>query len=321
MVKTPLVTIIVLNWNGKRFIDSFFDSVQNQTYPKDKMEIIFVDNASTDDSVTYFESKNYTTARLVETGGNYGYAGGNNHGLREAKGEYIAVCNNDLVLDPQWLEQLVKTALDTDADVVVPKLVYAESKLINNAGSMLVPQSDWPNAERGMNMPADSADFNKREEITAFCGASPLFKRSFLKEVGIFDKRFFLYWEDVDLSWRGQKAGKKYLYEPQAVAYHYTSGSTGGESSRVFIRYVSRNRLLVLLKHGLPKYILKAFLKVARDHIAYKLKDLWISVKHRSGRKVALQNLSDGMRILCGAVILSPIMLCKRWKLLKEEAL
>jgi len=317
----PFVSIIVLNWNGKRFVDGFFDTIAKQTYPQDKIEILFVDNGSTDDSVDYFESKHIANARLIETGKNYGYSGGNNYGFREAVGEYIVVCNNDLELAPDWLEKLVAAAQQTQADIVVPKLVYAESKTINNAGSTLLPNSDWPNVERGMNQPVDDPEFNNQVEVTAFCGASPLFTRSFLHDVGLFDKHFFLYWEDGDLSWRGQKLNKRYVYAPESVAYHHTSGSSGGEQSPVFIYYVSRNRLLVLIKHASLKVVLKAFAKVGRDHVLYKIRDVWKATIHGSGRKPAAKALWLGIKILCGALWLTPIMLAKRWKLLREETI
>jgi GT2 family glycosyltransferase len=205
----PLVSIVVLNWNGQRYNDIFFKSVAKQTYGTKKIEAIFVDNGSSDDSVKKFLEMKIPYAKLIETGDNYGYSGGNNFGIREAKGDYIVICNNDLVLEPKWLETLVKTAQETDADIVVPKLIHFGTSKIYNAGSMIHPEDDWPNRERGVNQSADKKEFNTRAEITAFCGASPLFKRSFLEEVGLFDKQFFLYWEDTDLSWRGQKLGKK----------------------------------------------------------------------------------------------------------------
>lgn len=317
----PLVTVIVLNWNGKRFIDSFFNSIYKQDYPQECIEILFIDNNSTDDSVDYFLSKNYPNSRYIQTGANYGYAGGNNYGLREAKGDYIAVCNNDLVLEKKWLSNLVVAAKETKADVIVPKLVYANSKKINNAGSILQTESDWPNKERGMGKDMNDPNFNSRTEITAFCGASPLFKRSFLKDVGLFDKRFFLYWEDGDLSWRGQKAGKHYIYEPKAVAYHNTSGSTGGESSKTFIYYVSRNRVLVLLKNGRLNLALRAYLKVFRDHVIYKSWDLAKSLRRGIGRREAIANLKLGVKIVYGVLMLTPVCLLKRAHILKEETL
>lgn len=317
----PFVSILVLNWNGKRYIDSFFDSVASQDYGLKNLEVIFIDNGSTDDSVRYFLSKKYPFARLVETGANLGYAGGNNYGFKEAKGDYIVVCNNDLRLAKNWLSNLIEAAKETHADVIVPKLVYENTDIINNAGSILIPDSDWPNLERGINQSNNLPEFSKRATVTAFCGASPLFKRSFLKNVGLFDKNFFLYWEDNDLSWRGQKKGKTYVYEPSAVAYHDASGSTGGEASPIFNHYVSRNRILVLVKNGRLRYVVKAFLKVTRDHVLWKIKDLFVSIARRSGRKHAAIALWRGVKIIADALRLTPIMLAKRWKIIREDTL
>lgn len=317
----PFVSIIVLNWNGRRFVDGFFDSIEKLDYPKDCLEVIFVDNGSTDDSVAYFKSKKISYARLVETGANYGYAKGNSFGFRAAKGDYIAVCNNDLELDKNWLKELVASAKRTNADVTVPKLVFADTKTINNAGSMLVPDSDWPNLERGMDAPMDDPEFNKEVEVTAFCGASPLFKKSFLEDVGLFDRRFFLYWEDGDLSWRGQKQGKKYIYAPKSIAYHHTSGSTGGSVSPVFIYHVSRNRVIILIKNARFFYAFKAFAKVGRDHVLFKIRDLWHAIRSGHGRKQALANLRLGLKIIFGIIALTPISLMKRWHIVKEETL
>jgi GT2 family glycosyltransferase len=321
MTKYPLVSIIVLNWNGKRFVDGFFNSVQSQSYPQESIEILFVDNASSDDSVQYFKSKKIKNAFLIQTGANRGYAGGNNYGFHKAKGEFILVCNNDLELDKHCIERLVGAAQQTQADITVPMLVFAETRTINNAGSMLKQDSDWPNYERGMNQPVNSPDFAERTDVTAFCGACPLFKRSFLEEVGLFDKKFFLYWEDGDLSWRGQKAGKHYVYEPTAVAYHHTSGSTGGSTSPVFTYYVSRNRVLILLKNGRIRYAARAFAKVFRDHVMFKVRDLFRAIQHKNGRKGAVKNLWLGLKIIGGTLWLTPYALGKRWHILQEEKL
>ena len=319
MSKNYFVSIIVLNWNGRRFIDSFFESINSLDYPRDKFEVLFVDNNSSDDSVNYFLSKNISGVKYIQTGDNYGYSGGNNFGFKEARGEFIAVCNNDLVVDKDWLKNLIGCAQETGADVVVPKVINAHSKLIDNAGSTLVPDSTWPNVERGKEEPVDNPELNVRKKITAFCGASPLFRRSFLETIGLFDRNFFLYWEDVDLSWRGQKHHKTYVYEPSAIVYHATSGSSGGQNSPVFIYYVSRNRVLVLVKNGRFRYAFRAFLVVVRDHIFYKIKDFVMSVLSGKGRKQASKNLWLGIKIIGGIIWLTPLMLLKRYNIIDEE--
>lgn len=319
--KKPLVSVVNLNWNGRKFIDGFFDSINRLNYPKDRIEILFVDNNSSDDSVKYFLSKKVKNARLIQAGANYGYAKGNNIGIKEARGDYIAVCNNDLEFDPMWLDNLVKTALETDADVVVPKLIFADSKRINNAGSTLIFDSDWPNDERGVNASRSKPEFNKRTKVTAFCGASSLVKRSFFESVGIFDKHFFLYWEDTDLSWRGYKQGKTIIYEPKSVVYHHTSSSTGGSNSPIFVYYVSRNRVLILIKNGSIYYAVRAFVSVTRDHVIYKIKDLFVTILNGQNGKGAFSNLLLGLRIMRGIVRLTPLMILKRYGIVKEEIL
>lgn len=315
----PLVSIVVLNWNGKKFIDLFFDSLKKTKYPKHLIEVLFVDNDSSDDSVEYFLSKNIHNARLIQTGGNYGYAKGNNFGIKEARGDYIAICNNDLEFDSMWLSELIKTALDTKADIVVPKLIFADSKKINNAGSNLVFNNTWANIERGVNVEPNNPKFNKETKITAFCGASPLIKRSLFETVGCFDKSFFLYWEDTDLSWRAYKKNKSIYYSPKSIVYHHTSSSTGGSESPTFIYYVSRNRVLILIKNGSLFYAFKSFLQVFRDHVLYKVKDLYHSMKTKNNRKIAVKNLKLGFKIIFGIIKLTPLMLLKRYNIIKEE--
>lgn len=320
-MKKPFVSIVVLNWNGKKYIDDFFNFISKQSYGTNNIEVLFVDNDSTDDSVDYFLSKKIKYARYVQTGKNYGYSGGNNFGFREAVGDYVLVCNNDVNLAEDCLKKLVSCAEETSADIVVPKLIFAGTTKINNAGSVLLADSDWPNKERGVGKPESSKKYNKRTEVTSFCGACPLFRRSFLEDVGLFDKHFFLYWEDTDLAWRGQKQGKKYVYEPTAVAHHNTSSTTGGETSPIFQYYVSRNRILILTKNGKLRLAFKAFLKVTRDHIFYKICDLFFAVIHRHGRKDASKRLRLGFKIIFNSIKLTPLMLCKRWGWIKEEKL
>lgn len=320
MKTDPFISVLVLNWNGQRYIDSFFASIEKQSYGTDNIEVLFIDNDSHDNSVEHFLAKKIPYARLVQTGANLGYAGGNDVGFHQAKGDYVVVCNNDLEFDHNWLKNLVVSAIETDADVTVPKLIYARSDRINNAGSNIVKTSDWPIIERGIDQPL-SEGFDERVEVTAFCGASPMFKRSFLRSIGLFDRQFFLYWEDGDLSWRGQKAGKKYIFEPSSIAYHDASGSTGGPSSPVFNHYVSRNRVLILIKNGPLTVALRAFVKVGRDHVLFKLNDLRKAIRSGQGRKPALAALWRGCKILLDVVRLTPVMLLKRWHIMKEEYL
>jgi len=104
----PLITIITVNYNGKFFLENLFNSIGNLDYPREKLQIIMVDNASTDDSV-YFTKKKYPFVEILASSKNLGFAGGNNAGVELARGDYIAFINNDCEADSNWLKSLLKT--------------------------------------------------------------------------------------------------------------------------------------------------------------------------------------------------------------------
>lgn len=316
----PTVSVVVLNWNGERYLDPFFESLAQQTYPAELIDVVFVDNASSDASVARFEALQIPRSQVVQTGANLGYSGGNNAGIRLATGDFVAVCNNDLILAETWLENLVGAATETSADVVVPKLIYQDSGLINNAGSVLVAGSTWPNFERGMGSDQNDPEFAVRCEVTSFCGASPLFRQDFLQRVGLFDPTFFLYWEDSDLAWRGQRAGSTYIYEPSAIALHAGSGSVVA-GSRTFNHYVSRNRILVLLKNGALPLAAACFAEVFLHHVVWKLRDVGSAVRRRSGRRESFVALWRGCLIIAATLRWAPVALLKRFRIISEESL
>lgn len=318
----PLVSVIVLNWNGKRFIDPFIGTFAQQTYPADSLELLFVDNGSTDDSVAYYREKYFDDKlyKLVENGGNYGYAGGNNRGLHHAKGDYILICNNDLELDSKLIEALVDSAEATQAAATVPKLMYLNKPgIINNAGSRLAPESDWPVYEIGANE-KDEGQYNERREITALCGACMLLTRELLTKVGLFDARFFMYFEDGDLSWRGQKAGFQYFYEPTAVAYHVHTGSSK-EGSPLFNHFVGRNRLLILTKNAGVFVLAKGWAKTLYWHVIFRLKNLLAALRGRYSKGTAWREFTLSQKMIWAAVFMTPYALLKRFHLIKEDHL
>lgn len=315
----PFVSIVVLNWNGKRFVDPFLNSFINQDYPSDRTELIFTDNGSTDDSVDYFNKKysKEKNIKLVLNGKNYGYAGGNNRGIKHAKGDYILICNNDLELDKKLVSSLVESAERTRAAVTVPKLMYLNKPgIINNAGSRLDARNDWPIWEIGKDE-KDAGQFSSEFEITAFCGACPLITREFLHNVGLFDDKFFLYFEDGDLSWRGQIAGYKYMFTPKAIAYHFHTGSSK-EGSPIFNYYVGRNRVLILLKNASFRVIARGIAKTLKDHLFKRLGNIAKASVGKYGKRQSLNEFLASSRMLLGILLLTPYALLKRYKIIKE---
>ena len=123
----PLISILTVNWNGKRFLNGLFDSIFSLNYPIDRLQVIMVDNNSTDGSVKYVK-KNFPGVEIAELDENRGYAGGNNEGFRRAKGKYIALVNNDCLVDPNWLKEMLaifdKSTDDAKIGAVGPKVVF-----------------------------------------------------------------------------------------------------------------------------------------------------------------------------------------------------
>lgn len=318
----PLVSVVVLNWNRKKFVDPFMKTIIDQAYPKDRLEVLFTDNASSDGSVEYIKNKygDLPYLKVVQNAQNYGYSKGNNLGMHQAKGDYVLVCNNDLQLEKDAVKEMVKVAEQKQAGAVVPKLVYANKKgYINNAGSRLEPNSDWPIYEDGKDE-KDTGQYDEVREITAFCGACVLFSRKFLKNVGLFDSKFFMYFEDGDLSWRGQKAGYSFYYAPRAVALHEHTG-TAKEGSPLFNHFVGRNRVLILTKNAGFRIITKAWLKTFRDHLLLRLKRLLLSIIGKYPKRQALREFMASQKMIWAAAIMTPYALGKRYHIIKEDKL
>lgn len=312
-------TVIVLNWNGLRFLKDCFDSLAKQTYPRDKYEVMLLDNASEDDSVE-FVSKHYPDVRIERSAANLGFSGGMNLGMRKSKGEYMILLNNDTILDPDWLKELMKVAHDKKAGAVTSKLMFLKKKgIINNAGSMLEPDKTWPIRERGIDE-KDVGQYDSIDEITAFCGASVALHRGMIKKIGLLDETFRAYFEDTYLSWRGQKAGYKYYYVPKSVLYHVHTG-TNVEGSPKFVFYVSRNRVLIIFKNGKLRSALLAFGAMTRDRVLATSGRFFKAILRGNGRKTAFHEVVIGLKTWLSTLAFIPIMLLKRWGLMSERGL
>ena len=262
----PFVSVITVNWNGLRLLERLLPHLEKQSYPRDKYEIVILDNDSSDNSVDFLKSK-YKDIVLIENSNNDGFARGCNIGILSQRAKYYVLVNNDTIPKESWLASLVERA-ETDQHIgaVTSKLLFlnkGDGSIINNAGSVLYPNRAWPVEEIGANK-KDGPEYNKPREITAFSGASLLLSHKMLKDIGLFDERFFMYFEDADLSWRGQKAGWKYYYEPKSVILHEHSASSK-EHSNFWVFYVTRNRLLIIFKHAKWNLALKVYLTFIRD--------------------------------------------------------
>jgi GT2 family glycosyltransferase len=306
----PLVSAIVVNWNGLDRIDSCVASLLRQTWPA--LEIIVVDNDSRDGSLALLRSRYGSRITLIESPVNLGFAGGNNLGIRVAKGAYVALLNNDAVAEADWVGALVRAA---EADPVVGMcaskiLVLDGHGLIDSAG--LLMSADGIGRGRGRLDP-DGDAYARAEDALVPSGCAALYRRAMLDEIGLFDEDFFAYCEDADLGLRGRLAGWRCRYVPDAVVHHAYSRSTAPYSAfKAF--HVERNRCFVLLKC----FPLGAIVASLPYTLARYGLQLWGAATHRG----AAARLAEGVSPLAilalvlrawgAALVLAPRMLARR---------
>jgi GT2 family glycosyltransferase len=241
---SPLVSVIIVNWNGKKYLADCLPSLRAQTFSD--YEVILVDNGSTDGSVEWMQGNFPGWVRVLVNDRNEGFSGGNNRGIRATSGKYIALLNNDARADSHWLEELVKVAEENPRAGMLACKIYlqGDSKIIDNVGHLIY--RDGLNRGRGR-LEVDRGQYEKIEEVFFPSGCAALYRREMLEEVGLFDEDFFAYGDDTDLGLKGRWAGWKCLYVPKAVVHHRYSQSSGAYSAlKAF--YVERNRVWIGVK-------------------------------------------------------------------------
>ncbi len=258
--RAPLVSIVLLNYNGRAFLASCLDSVLAQDYPL--IEVIIVDNASTDGSLGILEEPRFAAFKLIKNEDNEGFARGMNIGMAAAAGEYIMPLNFDVVMEPRFISQMAVAADQGDkVGSVSGKLLRlgdaGKTNVIDSTGHVIFKNRYVIN--RGEDAP-DTGQFDKPDFVFGTCGAIPLYKKTMLDDIAwqgqYYDESFFIMLEDVDIDWRAQLRGWRCAYTPAAVAYHYR-GATGSGKSRLIQRHYYKNRHLLILKNdGALSYFL-----------------------------------------------------------------
>jgi GT2 family glycosyltransferase len=245
----PLISIIVLNFNGLRFLEPCLSSLLSQTFKE--FEIIFVDNGSSDGSADAVRQR-FPTVTIVETGKNLGFAGGTNAGIRIAKGEYILTLNNDTVADSHLLEEIQKPMVGNPAvGMCAAKMLFPDGRIYSTGISLFRSGAAM---DRGIFEP-DTGHYDHEDEVFGPCAGAALYRRSMLDTIGLFDEDFFLYMEDVDLAFRARLSGWSCRYVPAARVIH-VHGGTAGVNSDISIFYGNRN----LVWFSVKNYPLRLFL-------------------------------------------------------------
>ena len=266
-VSEPTVSIIVINWNGERFLSRCLEAIREQTYPD--IELFVIDNASSDGSVDLIKG-DFPDVRLVENGANLGFCRAFNQGVRMARGEYVMPLNPDVFMTPTFIVEMVKAAeSDRRIGSVTGKLLqnpagrFDREEIIDSTGLFLDRRRRTYDRGQGE---VDRGQYDSLPYVFGACGAAPLYRRAMLENIAIggefFDEDFFAYYEDADLAWRAQLLGWRCAYAPGAVAYHVRgSGDTFRKKGHrpkdpAGQIHALKNRYLMLVKNDAFSHLL-----------------------------------------------------------------
>lgn len=255
MPTLPSVAVVILNWNGKDFLERFLPSVCASTYSN--LKIILADNASTDDSVRFTEA-GFPQVEIIRNEKNSGFAGGYNEALQLVKADIYVLLNQDVEVEPGWIEPVI-TLMESDLKIAAcqPKLrAFANKDEFEYAGAaggwMDILGYTFCRGRILYTTEKDYGQYDDTQDIFWATGAALFIRSHCFHEVGGFDPFFFAHMEEVDLCWRLQRAGYRICYCPGSLVYHVGGGSLPqGNPRKLYLNF--RNNLIMLYKNLHPR--------------------------------------------------------------------
>ncbi|SEF68761.1 Glycosyltransferase, GT2 family [Halpernia humi] len=244
------ISIVILNWNGKSWLEKFLPNVlENST----NAQIFIIDNASTDDSVEFLY-KNFPTISIIKNSENLGFAGGYNEGLKHISGDIFCLLNSDVEVTDNWL-QPIENLFNKDANIaaIQPKVLDFNRKNyfeFAGAGGGLIDNLGFPYCRGRIfeDLEKDEGQYDDEAEIFWASGCALFIRAEEFRKMNGFDERFFAHQEEIDLCWRLINAGKKIYYCGKSTVYHVGGGTLNKQSPRkTFLNF--RNNLSMLLKN------------------------------------------------------------------------
>jgi len=265
------VTVVILNWNGKKWLEQFLPFVMKTTYPW--FSVLLVDNGSEDDSLV-FVRKHFPGVQILPLDRNYGFAEGNNKALRYVETPYVALLNSDVEVTPDWLEPLVEE-LDTHPEVaaVQPKIrAWRQRDHFEYAGAAggFLDKLGYPFCRGRMfdQVEEDQGQYDQRMEIFWASGACCLIRKSAIDAAGgLFDPDFFAHMEEIDFCWRLHNFGYKVSFRPESVVYHVGGGTLPQGNPRKTYLNVRNN--LIMMRKNLPTSTRETiiFIRMLMDYV------------------------------------------------------
>lgn len=255
-------SVIIPTWNGIAFVKDCLDALFKQTHAH--FEVIVVDNASTDGTADFI-ADNYSKVILVRNDRNLGFAAGVNVGLRRATGEFLVLLNQDTVVEPDWLAELV-TGMSSDEQVGIGgcKILDWSGEKIWHTGVTLAGDRKFPTLRGAWEV--DEGQYDTEEYVESVVGAAFAIRRELLERVGLFDESFHFYLEDTDYCRRAQEAGYRIKYFPLAVLRHYVAASLKRDSYEALYRF-HFSRLLFLLKYYELDWFCNEFMEAEEQYL------------------------------------------------------
>jgi GT2 family glycosyltransferase len=240
-----LVSVVIVNRDGRSHLEGCLGSLARQTYQP--LEVIVVDNGSADDSISFVKS-NYPETKILELGENRGFSVANNIGIAAAEGDWVFLLNNDTVLAPTCVSEMICAQIgQTQVAAIVPKMRFlALPAFINSIGNHVGPRSWGSDNFIGY---LDLGQFDDIKEVPSACFGAALLSRDALEAIGLLDLAYFFYYEDADWSYRARAYGYRILAAPRAMLYHKFGASMKALESDYKLALVVQNRLRYVVKN------------------------------------------------------------------------
>jgi len=281
MTEYPLVSIIIVNYNGKKLLEECFNSLSKVSYPA--FEIILVDNNSSDDSIEFIKN-HYPKTIIVKLERNYGFAYPNNVGTKNAKGNFLLFLNNDTVVTPNFLQELVNTLQSDQKIGICQSMLLKPNGEIDSSGDFI--------DSLGVSF-SSKEQVKEKKDILSARGACMIVRRQVFEKLNGFDEKFHISFEDVDLGWRAWILGYKVMVIPQSVVYHYGGQTIQKRRSEIEFHGL-KNQLSMKYTNFEPSHATKSILKFL---FFYGIREIKIWYDYKTKEKTSITSTKHEKKI------------------------